>query len=81
MGIYLSLLETARDFLRYFEEQEEQIQVLKIFSLKNDLKKHVMFRLFYLTGYCFLRKALEPRTNMVTRATQCNTDLYGTDLS
>lgn len=50
-----------------------------ILSLENNLKKHVMFRLFYLKGYCFLRRALEPCTSIVTHAIQCNTDLYGTN--
>lgn len=50
-----------------------------ILSLENDFKKHVMFKLFYLKGYCFLRRDLELCTSIVTHATQCNTDLYGSD--
>lgn len=50
-----------------------------ILSLENDSEKHVMFRLFYLNGYCFLRRALEPCTSIVTHATQCSTDLCDTD--
>lgn len=50
-----------------------------ILSLENKLKKHTMFRLFYLKSYSFLRRALESCTSIVTHAAQCNTDLYGTD--
>lgn len=50
-----------------------------ILSLENDFIKHAMFRLFYLKGYCFLLRDLELCTSIVTHATQCNTDLYGSD--
>lgn len=50
-----------------------------ILSLENKLKKHMMFRLFYLKGNSFLRRALESCRSIVTHAAQWNTDLYGTD--
>lgn len=76
MHIYSWLLRTPYDFLGSWEKQEEKIQ--KIFCPWRINQKSMVFRLFYLKGNSFLRRALGSCTSIVTHAAQCNTDLDAT---